>query len=258
MTNPSLNFVPETGSTNADLAALFAAGNPLAEATWLIADRQTSGRGRLGRMWHDGAGNFMGSTLVRLRRDDPPAHSLALVTALCVTEALDSVSEGHPSAPHIQIKWPNDIMVGGAKIAGILLERHGDYVVIGAGVNLTSAPPLDDRATIALGTLGITVARNDFASVLAQKVATALVRWRSGDWPDRVIADWLARAHCVGTPLTLTEGEHAGMRGAFDGLNQDGSLILRLANGSVTAIHAGEVRLSMTSDEEGTSHAAGD
>lgn len=238
--------------------ARIAAGNPSEEGAWLIADRQSAGRGRLGRTWHGGAGNFMGSTLAHLRVDDPPAHSLALVMALCVAAALDSAADGHAPPPHFQLKWPNDIMVDGAKIAGILLERHGNHVVIGVGVNLVSAPQLDGRRTVALADLGITVARDDFALVLAQNVATALARWRYGDWPERIIADWLERAHPVGTLLALTEGECAGARGAFDGLNQDGSLLLRRADGSVTTIHAGEVRLSGSDEDEGTAHAAGD
>ncbi len=217
-------------------------GDPPAEGVWLVADRQSAGRGRMGRAWQDGAGNFMGSSVVRLKPGDPPASSLALLVAVQLCEVLGDLV----AALNCQIKWPNDILLGGAKVAGVLLERHGDYVVIGIGVNLCSAPVIADKATTSLSAFGANVSRDDFAQSLAASLAIALLGWRSGDWPERILTRWMALAHPIGTALSLSEGAHAGLTGTFDGLEQDGSLRLRLDDGRCMTIHAGEVRLAGT------------
>ena len=92
------------------------------------------------------AGNFYGSTLVQLRPDDPPAPSLSLVAGLALIEALDVAVPGQP----LVLKWPNDLMLSGKKLAGILLERAGERVVLGFGVNLAAAPQLPDRQAASL------------------------------------------------------------------------------------------------------------
>ena len=98
--------------------------------------KQDSGRGRHGRPWESIEGNFSGSTLVQLRASDPPAPSLALVAGLALMEAVEIEAPGSP----LLLKWPNDLMLGDAKLAGILLERSGDRVVVGFGVNLAAHP----------------------------------------------------------------------------------------------------------------------
>jgi BirA family transcriptional regulator, biotin operon repressor / biotin---[acetyl-CoA-carboxylase] ligase len=232
--------VASTGSTNADLLAAAASGQAWSEGAWLVADRQSAGRGRLGRDWRDGAGNFMGSTMVALRASDPPAHTLALVAGLAVHGALGLL--GGP--PDMQLKWPNDVMIGGAKLAGILLERTGDHIVIGIGINLVQAPDVPGRRTVSLTALGHPVDRDAVAATLAQCMADALTEWRSGGWPTAILTRWHAAAHPRGTALTLSEGEHAGLTGRFDGLEQDGSLALRLGDGRRIIIHAGDVTLA--------------
>ena len=93
------------------------------------------------------AGNFYGSTLVELRPDDPPAPTLSLAAGLALIEAVDVAVPGQP----LMLKWPNDLMLGGKKLAGILLERSGDRVAVGFGVNLASAPALEGREAATLG-----------------------------------------------------------------------------------------------------------
>ncbi len=205
-----------------------------------MADRQTAGRGRLGRAWSDGAGNFMGSVTVALRADDPPPHSLALLSALVVHDALRSL--GAPAS--LVIKWPNDLLVDEAKLAGILLERVGGHVVVGVGINLVSAPDIAGRKTTHLAALGCPMERDVVAATLASFFAQALAEWRSGGWPDAILARWYAAALPRGTALTLSEGEHAGLTGRFDGLERDGSLALVLADGRRLIVHAGDVSLA--------------
>lgn len=235
-----LEFIPETGSTNADLAARLAAGERIAEGHWLIADRQTAGRGRLGRTWFDGAGNFMGSTVVHCRPGDPPPATLALLAGLAVHEAVAT----HVPPPHrAMLKWPNDVLVDGAKLCGILLEREGETVILGIGINLAQAPEVAGRETIALATFGPAPPRDLVATNLARQLATELGRWRAYGL-EPLIARWLAAAHPIGTPLAVGEPDEAAVEGEFAGLTADGGLQLRLADGSVRAIHAGEVRLA--------------
>ncbi|MFT4026397.1 MAG: biotin--[acetyl-CoA-carboxylase] ligase [Novosphingobium sp.] len=230
-----IETVPETGSTNADLAARLARGDGVAEGAWLVADRQTAGKGRLGREWQDGAGNFMGSTLVHLRGGDPSPETLALVAGLAVHDLVAAKVAA-------MLKWPNDVLVGGAKLAGILLERAGNSVIVGIGVNLTKAPQVEGRETIALADLGHQAGRDGFAAALAQQFAADLDRWRSfGLGP--IIGRWIAAGHPVGTPLEVDD-EGRRLSGTFAGLTDTGALQLRLADGSLRAIHAGEVRIA--------------
>ena len=232
-----IETVQETGSTSADLAARFGRGDYVAEGTWLLANRQTAGRGRLGRRWQDGAGNFMGSTLVHLRPGDPQPETLALVAGLAVHGAL--VPE---LAAKAMLKWPNDLLVGGAKLAGILLERAGDAVVVGIGVNLAQAPKVADRETVSLAALGWAIERDAFAARLAGQFAADLDRWRSfGLGP--VVSRWTAAGHPPGTPLQVDD-EGQALSGTFAGLNEAGALQLLLADGSLRVIHAGEVRIA--------------
>ncbi|MEJ5976029.1 biotin--[acetyl-CoA-carboxylase] ligase [Novosphingobium sp. PS1R-30] len=231
-----IHTLAETGSTNADLAARLRASESVAEGDWLVADRQTAGKGRQGREWLDGAGNFMGSTVVHLRFGDPEPASLALLVGLAVHEAVTPLLNDGLSAT---LKWPNDLLIGRAKLAGILLERVNDSVIIGVGVNLAQAPEVPDRETVALQG----VDRDAFAADLAREFAAELERWRNfGLAP--IVQRWLAAAHPLGTPLTVGEPGEEGLIGAFAGLAEDGALLLRLADGRTRAIHAGEVRLT--------------
>jgi BirA family biotin operon repressor/biotin-[acetyl-CoA-carboxylase] ligase len=228
-----IQTVPETGSTNADLAARLRAGEALDEGFWLVADRQTGGRGRQGRVWEDGAGNFMGSTLVRPGPGDPPPQTLAFVAGMAAFEAV------RPYAANVRLKWPNDVLLGGAKLAGILLEAEGDAVVVGIGVNLASAPDIADRPATALPHA---VARDDFAQTIAWRFAEELDRWRMFGL-DTLLRRWGAAAHPLGEVLTVHEPGGTRVSGTFAGLDASGALLLRLAGGATRAIHAGDVLL---------------
>ncbi|MDE2595298.1 MAG: biotin--[acetyl-CoA-carboxylase] ligase [Sphingomonadales bacterium] len=235
-----IETVTSTGSTNADLAARLARGEAVPDGTWLVADRQLAGKGRQGRDWIDGQGNFTGSTVVNLRGGDPPAPTLSLVAGLAVHEA---VATRLPPPHRALLKWPNDLMLGAAKLAGILLERVGDAVIVGIGVNLAQAPDLADRATVALSAFTPAPDRDAFAADLARLFALELERWRLyGLAP--VIARWQAAGHPPGTPLLVGEPGEVPLSGTFAGLTAEGTLQLRLADGTCRAIHAGDVRLT--------------
>jgi len=234
-----IETVSVTGGTNADLLARLRGGEQLAEGDWLVADRQTAGRGRQGRAWLDARGNFMGSTVVRLDPQCPPPATLSLLASLAVYETI-LPRLANPAA--LQLKWPNDVMLDRAKLCGILLEREGDHVVIGVGVNLAAAPLVEGRKVGSLASAGPVPARDGFAADLAAQMATELRRWREfGSAP--IINRWRAAAHPPGTALTLHEGDGALARGTFDSIGDDGTLHLRLPDGTTRAIHAGDVML---------------
>lgn len=235
-----IEFLAQTGSTNADLAARLSGGTFVAEGDWLVADRQIAGRGRQGRTWFDGVGNFMGSTIVRPGPGDPPPASLALLCGLAVHEVTAPLI---PAPQTCSLKWPNDLMVGGAKLAGILLERVGDAVIVGIGVNLAKAPPVDGRQTISLAAFGPAPNRDHFAAQLDRQFAAELERWRNFGL-EPLIRRWLSAAHPIGTELRVGEPGEEPLVGAFAGLSDDGALQLRLADGTTRTIHAGEVRLA--------------
>ncbi|MEA3008432.1 MAG: BirA family transcriptional regulator [Sphingomonadales bacterium] len=232
-----IRTVAETGSTNHDVASLARAGEP--EGTWLRAERQSGGRGRQGREWHSPPGNLYASTLVRLRHADPPAPTLALVAAVALHEvATGFVAAGIP----IEIKWPNDLLVAGAKLSGILLERIGDAIVVGFGVNLADHPEETARPAINMGMLGGVPDPARFLEALAASFARWVQLWRDeGLGPIREA--WLAAAHPRGTPLATHSGSGPRVEGLFDGLDESGALRLRLADGTRQVIHAGDVFL---------------
>ena len=195
---------------------------------------QDAGRGRQGREWVSEAGNFFGSTLVLLGPDDPAAPSLSLAAGLALIEAVD-VAVPNQS---LMLKWPNDLMLGNAKLAGILLERSGDRVVVGFGLNLASAPRLEGRDAAALN--GV-LSPQAFAPLLAGSFARMLGLWRSSE-PEAFASAWLARAHPVGTHLTVHSGPGEKVSGTFDGMEPDGALRLR-REGGIDVIRAGDVEL---------------
>jgi BirA family transcriptional regulator, biotin operon repressor / biotin---[acetyl-CoA-carboxylase] ligase len=207
------------------------------EGDWLIALHQENGKGRQGRVWETVEGNFTGSTLVQLRAADPPPPSLTLVAGLALIEAVGMEA---PSAP-LTLKWPNDLMLGDAKLAGILLERSGDRIVVGFGVNLGKAPSIEGRKTAALQPIK-EVAPQAFAPLLAGKFGQLLSAWRAAE-PAQFAQAWLARAHAIGTPLEVHSGPGERIRGIFDGIEPDGAMRLKRADGMIDIIRAGDVHL---------------
>ncbi|MEY2927643.1 MAG: hypothetical protein RL367_2120 [Pseudomonadota bacterium] len=242
-----IRTLAETGSTNADLIALARSGTE--DGLWLRAERQSAGRGRMGRGWESPVGNLYASHLVRLRAGDPEAPSLAFVAAVAVDEALRCFA----GDVEFQIKWPNDVMAflspapplkgRGFKIAGILLERADDAVVIGIGVNLSHHPENLDRPVTSLTALGVPAPDPaTFLEAMAEIFAAHLATWRShGTAPIRT--RWIERAHPAGTALSVSQPDGTKLEGLFVGLDTDCALMLRLADGSIRAIHAGDVFL---------------
>lgn len=235
----AIRLVEETGSTNADLAAAVRSGSGWPEGVWLIARRQSAGRGRQGRAWFDGAGNFMGSCAVKVEEGDPPPASLSFVAALAVHDAAsEAVGEGATFA----LKWPNDVMLNGAKLSGILLEMVRGHIIVGIGVNLAQAPVLLDRKTAALADIITPPQLERFANILAVAFADRLTAWRTDGLSATLHAFLGLSIHAQGSPLTVHDADGSQISGSFAGLEEsDGGLRLRLADGSERVIRAGDI-----------------
>ncbi len=253
-----IRTVFETGSTNADLLDLARSGAE--EGLWLRAERQTAGRGRQGRVWDSPTGNLYASVLVRVRSGDPATATLALVAAVALEEVVSSfLYSGGGRSPASQailpdsqgsglrrstarLKWPNDLLLDGAKLSGVLLERADDAVVVGFGVNLAHHPELPERPSTSLAVHGVMVTPADFVEKLVDMMAAWLHIWRT-DGLAPVIARWTERAHPPGTPLIARLSDGEAVAGAFGRLAPDGALVLRLADGASRVIHAADVFL---------------
>lgn len=193
----------------------------------------------MGREWIEATGNLYCSTIVRLRAADPPAHMLAFVAGIAAYEA---VSKHVPPNEALRIKWPNDLLWDGAKLCGILLERSRDAVVVGFGVNVTDHPEIAGRSVTDLAAIGAT---GDAAALLIDLAVTFeywLGVWRVEGARSIIIA-WSQRALPPGTPVSVSIPDGTSMAGDFAGLQDDGALILRLANGATRVIHTGDVFL---------------
>jgi BirA family biotin operon repressor/biotin-[acetyl-CoA-carboxylase] ligase len=227
-----IRIVDRTGSTNAEVLD----DCDVAEGDWLVALEQSAGKGRQGRAWVSAAGNFFGSTLVILGSGDPAPHTLSLAAGLALVEAIDVAVPAQP----LMLKWPNDLMLLGRKLAGILLERSGDRIAVGFGVNLAAAPTLDDRQAAHLGGL---VSPQAFAPLLAASFARRLDLWRTGASP-ALVEQWQQRAHPPGTRLSVHVTADEIVTGSFAGLEPDGALRLEHDDGTIAIVRAGDVALA--------------
>lgn len=232
----ALEIVDETGSTSEDLKQRAAAGARGGVA--LIARRQTAGHGRLGRAWWSDEGNLHLSLLLRPATLRHPGHwSLLAAVAL-----LDALRAYLPGTPGLRLKWPNDVLLSGAKLAGILLEggllEGGPWLVIGFGVNMASAPDVLGRPTACVADLTPPPMPDAFAHALLGAVQA----WRStyeaaGFEPVR--AAWLAAGPAPGEAMAVGVGGRR-MEGTFYGIGANGALMLDGPGGAV-AVTAGVV-----------------
>ncbi|MGH7057588.1 MAG: biotin--[acetyl-CoA-carboxylase] ligase [Acetobacteraceae bacterium] len=231
------------GSTS-DICIRLAAEGDAADIAVLSAE-QSAGRGSNGRRWESAAGNLFLSVLLRPRAKITAAGGYSLLAGLVLVEALEEFVRA-PGA--FSLKWPNDVLLMGAKVAGVLVETAASaagelaWLVIGFGANLAVAPVIAGRAAACLADTGMAAPEPLSA---ANALLARLAYWRRieaarGFAPVR--AAWLARAHPSGTPLTVVaaDGEH---HGRFAGLDADGALLLATQSGIARWI-AGEVRFT--------------
>jgi BirA family biotin operon repressor/biotin-[acetyl-CoA-carboxylase] ligase len=231
------------GSTNAEALRLAGAGDP--GALWVSAARQDAGKGRSGRDWSSPPGNLYASLLIRPRVPLTTVMQLSLLAGVAAHDALAKLTGG---ALDIRLKWPNDILLGKAKLGGILLESANGgtpddpAVVIGTGLNLAHAPQDLGRAVASLAGHGHSVTPEAALEALAHATAEWLSRWRSGEAFDAIRAAWAERAQPIGQPLSVHLGSDR-LSGSFLGIDETGALRLSLANGEERRITAGDVSI---------------
>lgn len=228
-------------STNDIAKRLAAEGAPEGTLIWALTQR--TGRGRRGRGWSSPPGNLYQSLLLRPNCVASEAAQIGFVAAIGLAE---TIAEFLPKAADIALKWPNDVLVGGAKVSGILLEAGGsggptvDWIVLGIGVNIVSHPddtPYPATSLIAAGATGATVER--ILERFADRFLGWYGRWRDGGFAS-IRERWLRSARGPGTDIEVRlEGEV--LRGKFLALDDTGALVLEIGAGNTRTITAGEV-----------------
>jgi BirA family biotin operon repressor/biotin-[acetyl-CoA-carboxylase] ligase len=230
----------EIDSTNAEALRLMRQGEhgPL----WITAERQSAGRGRRGRTWISVPGNLHASLL--LADPGPVEHwpQLSFVAALAVHDAVVEVA---PEArPMLELKWPNDLLLSGAKFAGILIEGEGKEeegaVAIGIGVNCTAHPAGAAYPATDLAAGGARVTAATLFAALSVKMQGRLAQWNSGNGFATIRADWLARAAGLGESIRIALADRE-LTGRFEGLDDAGCLVLIAPDGAKTVVAAGDV-----------------
>ena len=228
------------GSTN-DVARDLA-GQGAADGTMVWAQRQTAGRGRLGRRFASPPGNLYVSVVLRPAVAPAAAPQLSFIAAVALAEAARAVL---PARAVVSVKWPNDVLVDGRKVAGILLEAATtpagalDFVVVGIGVNVTSHPPNTAYGATDLAVAGAAVS----VPGLLARLAEALLAWRDrwlADGFGPVRAAWLADARGLGGPIDVRLGDTL-ISGRFADLDADGALIVESIGGARQRVTAGDV-----------------
>jgi len=226
-----LEVFEELGSTS-DLCVARAKSGEAAGLA-ILALRQTAGRGSRGRAWVAPVGNLNLSVLFRPAIPAAQAGMFALLAGVAVAEALERFF-----APPTMLKWPNDILLGGAKLAGILIDAapNGtelDWLAAGIGVNLRTAPEIPGRSTTSLAAHGVDLAPRPMASAILDRLSA----WHDAS-AESIRAAWLTRAHPIGTPIHIAGAQS----GIFAGLSPAGELLLQTKT-RIEPISTGDVLL---------------
>jgi BirA family biotin operon repressor/biotin-[acetyl-CoA-carboxylase] ligase len=237
---PVLRF-ESLDSTNEEALRQFSAG--AAPPLWIVADEQLRGRGRNGRRWTSPKGNLYATLLLEARVSPAIATQLSFVAALA---AHDAAAAHMPAEKILQLrlKWPNDVMLNGAKLAGVLLESmntpkgEGLAVVLGVGVNVSHAPANENRAVASLE-LDATAVPEVFRT-LAAAFDKRLALWKEGLGFPRVREAWLDRALALNESIGVNLNGSA-IRGKFLGVDPAGALQLEAEPGVVITVTAGDI-----------------
>jgi BirA family biotin operon repressor/biotin-[acetyl-CoA-carboxylase] ligase len=226
------------GSTNAEALARARAGErgPL----WITAQSQSAGRGRRGSTWVSPPGNLYATLLLSEPSAPPQAPQLSFVAALALHDALSLCAP--QLGPMLKVKWPNDLLLGPAKLAGILIEGESETVfavAIGIGVNCLSHPPDTFHPATNLAAAGAPVTPERLFDALAPAMTQRAAQWRRGQGFASIRADWLKRAAGIGEDIRVRLPERE-LAGRFQGLDEAGRLLLAGPDGIAT-VTAGDV-----------------
>lgn len=243
-----LNEKTQTGSTNADCLEAAVEGEP--GGLWIRARTQTAGRGSRGRDWVSEPGNLFASLLLDVPADAKHLSTLTFVTSLAVADSVDvlgsELAARHVERPGVSLKWPNDVLLNGRKLAGILLESHRiggrAVVIVGIGVNCVSHPHQTNYPATSLRNAGFELDAGQVLEVLAAQFHQRLAQWDWGRGFASIRADWLARAAGVGEEIETRIGGET-RRGVFETIDETGLLILQATSGGRQEISVADIFL---------------
>jgi BirA family biotin operon repressor/biotin-[acetyl-CoA-carboxylase] ligase len=230
----------EIDSTNSEARRRAEAGE--AGPLWITALRQTAGRGRRGRAWETGQGNLAATLLMATDREPREAAQVSFIAALAASD----LARAYLPAERVQVKWPNDVLVDGRKLVGILVEsgqrrEGGLWLAIGVGFNLAKAPDTPERPATSLAAETRTPAPEP--RVALEGLAAAFADWLEV-WDEKgfaaIAAAWTDRAYGLGQACIARLAVET-IEGVAEGLDSDGALRLRLADGTLRRITAGDV-----------------
>ncbi|MEM7663432.1 MAG: biotin--[acetyl-CoA-carboxylase] ligase [Pseudomonadota bacterium] len=239
MTVPPIFWLDEIDSTNEE--AKRRASIEGFSDQWIAARLQTAGRGRLGRDWKSPTGNLFATVLLRWGRTISEATRIPFATALAVADVAERFAPGCG----VKLKWPNDVRVDRAKISGILVESgetpSGRWLAVGIGINVAEVPEnVGQSATCLAYLMGQSIAADVVLEALAERFSVRLDQ--ALDTFDLTRRDWLERGEGLNEEISVTVDGNA-IFGVFEGLGDDGALLLRLQNGELRTIRAGDVEL---------------
>lgn len=234
----------EIDSTNAEAMRLALSGEqgPL----WVVADRQSGGRGRSGRDWVSAPGNLYASLLFTTRAPVAKAHQVSLVAGVAAFEAI--AARGGPAHPELRLKWPNDILIKGRKAGGILVESTALAaghlgVIVGIGINVVSHPEVTGGLPAThLAAHGIAPTCDDLLESLDLALIQAVSTWAAGEDFAAIRAAWMARAGPLGEGVSVNAGRER-VAGRYAGLDEDGALLLDLQDGERRRCTYGDVTI---------------
>jgi BirA family transcriptional regulator, biotin operon repressor / biotin---[acetyl-CoA-carboxylase] ligase len=234
------------GSTNAE--AMSAARGGERGPKWFVTSEQTAGRGRRNRPWIAPRGNLASSILEVMDVSPSTAATLGFAAGLALEAALKKVSvEASARSEHMQfsLKWPNDVLAGQQKLAGILLEAEAVpddrlAVVVGIGTNVVAAPEGTPTPATSLAALGVTIGAEELFAVLSDCWAEFRGIWDQGRGFGEIRRAWLERAAGLGQPVAIQAGGTT-VEGTFDTIDEMGCLIIRKSDGKRVPISAGDV-----------------
>lgn len=248
----------EVGSTNSE--AMRRAGEGVRGPVWITARRQNAGRGRSGRSWVSPEGSLAATLLISPGCGMPHLHQLSLVTGVALYDALADVAGGasKAAAAGLRLKWPNDILLGEAKLGGILIESTtcGAEIMaaIGVGVNVAEAPVIEGRPIASVSRLGATPAPRELLATLDLCLRRWLVTWATGTRFDLVRTAWLARCGGTGQLIEINTGAER-ISGAFAGIDETGALLIAsvgTSSGTPRRFTFGDVSLAPRTSEGST------
>jgi BirA family biotin operon repressor/biotin-[acetyl-CoA-carboxylase] ligase len=237
------------GSTNTEAFALAQAGEP--GPLWVAARRQTAGRGRSCRQWVSEPGNLYASLLTRL---DCPRGALAQLSLVAGVAAFDAIRQATGGGvAGLRLKWPNDVLIGQAKCAGLLVEcssgERSVTAVIGIGINLASHPDDLGRPATHLAEHRCDVPPDAMLAFLAGATERWLAAWDGGRGFPAVRAAWLERAGAVGERCSVDTGRER-IEGTFADLDAEGALVIRDGHGQRRTVTFGDVTLVAAAPRE--------